>query len=77
MAELLAVLVGVAKHVGWIAVEEVALSIVLINHLLIREVLDDHHIKTFVKFLDAFQSVIHTGGATLLRGAEAVTLAAE
>ena len=77
MAELLAVLVGVAQHVRRIAIEEVALGIILIDHLLIGELLDDHHIQTLVEFFDAFQTVIHTGGATLLRGAEAVTLATE
>lgn len=34
MAELLAVIVGVAKHVRWVTVEEVTLGIVLLDHLI-------------------------------------------
>jgi len=77
VTELLGVLIGIAKHVRWITIEEVALGIILIDHLLIGEVLNDHHVESFVEFFNAFQSVIHTGCTTLLRGAEAVTLASE
>lgn len=35
MTELLGVIVGVAKHVRWIAIEEVTLGIVLLDHSLI------------------------------------------
>jgi hypothetical protein len=73
MAELLGVLVGVALHIGWIAVEEVGFGIILLNYFLIGKVLDNHHIQALVEFFDAFQTVTHTGDATLLRDAEAVT----
>jgi hypothetical protein len=35
MAELLAVLIGITEHVRRIAVKEVALGVILLNHLLI------------------------------------------
>lgn len=38
MAELLGVLVCIAQHVGWVAVEEVTLGIVLINDLIVQSI---------------------------------------
>lgn len=41
MTELLGVLVCIDKHIGWVTVEEVALGVILLDHFLVGEVIND------------------------------------